>query len=96
MTVYIISTTKSLTGSLVEGHPVATIGESVQEYSRRSGQCQYRIGDGDLKDGKISRAKKWAKYLCLPEAECIRHRVKGSWGDYTPATFAIPPDELRY
>ena len=55
MTVYIISTTKSLTGSLVEGHPVATIPESVQEYSRRSGQCQYRIGDGDLKDGDFKR-----------------------------------------
>ena len=87
MTAYILN---------AEGHPVATIPESVQEYSRRSGGCEYRIGDGEFVAGKISRAKKFAKYLCLPEADCVSYRVKGSWSDYTPAKFTIPPDELRY
>ena len=96
MTVYILSTTKSLTGSLIEGHPVATVPESVQEYSIVSGNCKYRIGDGEFVDGKISSAKKWAKYLCLPVADCVSYRVKGSWGDYTPAKFTIQSDVLRY
>ena len=96
MTVYILSTTKSLTGSLIESHPVATVPESVPEHSRVSGNCKYRIGDGEFVDGKISSAKKWAKYLCLPVADCVSYRVKGSWKDYWPAEFSITADVLRY
>jgi hypothetical protein len=87
MTVYIIG---------AEGHPVATIPESVPEHSRVSGNCKYSIDGSPMILGKISPAKKWSKYLCLPEASCFKHRVYGRINGSWPAEFTIQTDELRY